>query len=78
MTATDRETIGKWVKTWNRAASGLNKIKQEELSSYNYSKNKAAIDGMLQWACKHGKMRFTSGLIEQQRIFKKAREKQGK
>ena len=43
----------KWVKTWQRAGKALEKIKQQELRSCDYDKNRKIIDEMLQWAYDH-------------------------
>lgn len=64
-----------WVETWKHAAVELEKIKQGRLHAYDYQKNLAAVDEMLQWACDNKKLRLTSGLVEQQRYFMKIREK---
>ena len=68
----------KWVKTWKRAGTALDEIKQRELRAYDYNKNRKIIDEMLQWAHDHRKVRLTTGLVEQQRLFMKIknREKQ--
>ena len=68
----------KWVKTWQRAGTALDEIKQRELRAYDYNKNRKIIDEMLQWAHDHRKVRLTTGLVEQQRLFMKIknREKQ--
>ena len=62
----------KWVKTWQTAALSLENIKRNELQAYNYyEKNRMLLDEMLQYACDNSKKRLFSGLVEQQRIFKK-------
>ena len=40
-----------------------------------YQENKAVIDGMLQWACDHSKVRLGSGLVKQQSIFLRLRNR---
>lgn len=75
MKASERKKIGKWVETWKIADSALRNIKQQELRSYDYLKNMDLVDGMLQWACDHRKLRLNSGLVEQQRLFMKLKEK---
>lgn len=77
MKNSDREQIKKWVETWKRAGSALDEIKLRELRAYDYFKNQALVDEMLQWAVDHQKVRLKTGLVEQQRIFMKMREKQG-
>jgi hypothetical protein len=71
----DREAIKKWVETWKTAASALDKIRRDELTAFDYEKNFEIIDSMLQYACDHAETRLTSGLVEQQRLFMKLREK---
>ena len=71
MKNSDREQIKKWVETWKYAGTALDKIKRRELRAYDYSKNQAMIDEMLQWAVDHQKVRLTTGLVEQQRLFMK-------
>ena len=75
MTNADHEKIKKWVKTWKRAGSALEEVNIQELRQYDYFKNQAMIDEMLQWAYEHRCERLNSGLIEQQRIFMKIRDK---
>jgi hypothetical protein len=75
MSTQDKKNIKKWVDAWKRAGKALKDIKRQELRSYNYQENKAVIDGMLQWACDHPKVRLGSGLVEQQKIFLKIRNR---
>ncbi len=58
-----------WVDTWQRAATALNEVRQKELRSYDYAKNRHIIDGLLQWAFEHPQPRPLTGLVEQQRYF---------
>ena len=64
----------KWVKTWQRTGAVLDEIKRRELRAYDYNKNRKIIDEMLQWAQDHRKIRLTSGLVEQQRLFMKIKD----
>lgn len=62
--------IEKWVKTWKNAAQSLKSIKINELQSKNYySNNLKFIDEMLQYASDKAEIKFSSGLVEQQRLF---------
>ena len=62
----------KWVRTWQTAALSLKTIKKNELqASGYYRKNQKLLDEMLEYACDHRKDRLMSGLVEQQRIFRK-------
>lgn len=77
MKDSDKKQMAEWVKNWKRTGSALKEIKRRELQSFDYEKNRIIIDEMLQWACDNQKVRLTSGLVEQQRLFMRLREKQG-
>ena len=70
----EKQKIIKWINSWQNAGEALSKVKNKELRNYNYKKNEYMIDQMLQWACEHITPRLSSGLIEQQRLFKKLRK----
>ncbi len=73
----NRKQIEKWVETWEKASSALNREKIKELrASDYYSKNQMLLNEMLQYAFEHRKIRLSSGLIEQQKMFMKLRDKQ--
>lgn len=72
----DSEKTKTWVETWKQAGASLEAIRRKELRAYDYDKNQAIIDGMLQWACEHQQIRLSSGLVEQQRLFMKIRKPQ--
>lgn len=76
MSDSDKEQMAKWVETWNRAGSALKEIKRRELQRFDYAKNQAIIDEMLQWAFDNRTVRLSSGLVEQQKIFMKMQKKQ--
>ena len=71
----EKNRILKWIAVWKKAGIALIDIKKNELKHYNYNKNEPLIDEMLQWACDHRNTRVTSGLVEQQKIFRKLRDK---
>ena len=60
-----------WVESWKRASVALKAVKRHELRTYDYAKNQAVVDEMLQWAFENRESRLTSGLVEQQRLFMK-------
>jgi hypothetical protein len=66
---TDRDMIAHW----RRIGPELDRIWRQELREFNYKENFAFIDGLLELACEHGLPRTTSGLVELQRLFAKAR-----
>lgn len=66
-----KETIKKWVNTWKKAEPALDAIKTGELRREDYySRNRALLNNMLQYAFDNHKVRRMSGLVEQQRILK--------
>ncbi|MBW1847786.1 MAG: hypothetical protein JRJ27_11710 [Deltaproteobacteria bacterium] len=71
MKISQKEMIRRWVKTWKRAGPALKEVKRRELREYDYLKNRKVVDEMLQWAIDNQKVRLTSGLVEQQRLFMK-------
>ena len=76
MKDSERKTIKRWIDTWKTASQSLEKIKAKELQSADYyQKNLTLLNEMLQYAFDHRTVRFSSGLVEQQRIFKKYHEK---
>jgi len=73
----DRKTIKKWIDIWEKAGASLQKIKFNELRSYNYyQKNQLLLNEMLRYAFEHRTVRLSSGLIEQQQIFMKFNNKE--
>ena len=73
MKTSPQENAQQWIESWKRASVALKDIKRLELRNYDYAKNQAIVDGMLQWAFEHRKVRLDSGLVEQQRLFMKMR-----
>lgn len=63
-----------WIGAWKTAGEALQKIKRQELQSFDYAANEKIIDGLLQWACDHAEARPGSGLVVQQRLFMKLRK----
>jgi len=54
MKDSQRETIKKWINTWQKASSSLNKIKSNELQSDNYyRKNLTLVHAILYYAFDH-------------------------
>lgn len=68
-------TPREWATTWNETGKALAEIRREELRSPEYGSDWQVIDGMLEWTCTHGEERKTSGLVEQQALFRKLRER---
>ena len=71
MKTSPQENAQRWIESWKRASVALKAVKRHELRTYDYAKNQAIVDGMLQWAFEHRKVRLSSGLVEQQHLFMK-------
>ncbi len=71
MKTSPQENAQRWIESWKRATVALKAVKRHELRTYDYAKNQAIVDGMLQWAFEHREVRLSSGLVEQQRLFMK-------
>lgn len=68
----NQEQTKKWVNAWQKASEALKDMKKNELRAPDYyEKNRKILDDMLQYACENAKSRFSSGLVEQQRLFMK-------
>jgi len=73
----DMKKMKAWVETWKRAGPALRAAKVRELQAHDYGKDCQLIDDMLQWAVDHAQERPSSGLVEQQRFFRKMRTRDG-
>ncbi|MBC8382754.1 MAG: hypothetical protein H8E22_02885 [Candidatus Cloacimonetes bacterium] len=74
-----RKKIEKWIETWEKAELALYRIKINELRATDYySQNLVLLNEMLQYAFEHRKLRLSSGLVEQQKIFMKLYKKDGR
>ena len=63
-----------WVENWNRVGTILEQIETEELRSPEYEKGLSDFAPLLDWCCQNSEPNNESGLIEQQRLFMKARK----
>ena len=70
-------TAKQLVENWKREGPILEQIKAEELRAPDYHKELEGLLPMCDLACAHAEPSKTSGLIEQQRIFSKMRERAG-
>jgi hypothetical protein len=76
--ATTPEEQREWVAQWKRAAVALNAVKREELQNLTEEEARKASSmllGMVSFPRPPGPREETSGLVEQQRWFAKARQK---
>jgi len=62
----------KWVETWKRAGEELETLRTKHLREQDDTPERLAhADELITMALKLGRSRTTSGLVEQQRLFKK-------
>ncbi len=73
MADSDRERTKAWVENWAKVGPQLEAIRRRELRAMTYEDRIKLIDSLLQIGCTFGKPRTTSGMVEQQRLFQKAR-----
>ncbi len=67
----DQASNKSWVERWKKVGPELDRIRQQELRDFCYEDNRAAIDSLLQLGIESTTLRNTSGLVEQQRLFRK-------
>lgn len=63
----------RWMQAWRSAAEALEGIRREELRALDGRKTLALLTGPADYRKEPRKARPSSGLVEQQRWFKKAR-----
>ena len=73
MTDEERQKMKLWVETWKRAGPELERFRRQELRAFNYEKSMHIVDGLLEMGARFARPRPTSGLVEQQRLFQKAK-----
>jgi hypothetical protein len=73
MTAPERARAREYFDAWKRAGPMLEEIRAQEIRAANTITAMEALDGMFTHAVQTVPMRDTSGLIQQQEIFARAR-----
>jgi len=68
------EEAKEYVERWRKAGPELEKVRREELRSLNNQNNSKLIDSLLEIGSIWPQKRPTSGLVEQQRLFQRARK----
>lgn len=63
----------RWIETWKRAGPALNAVRCQELRHLDGVKAIALLTGSADYHVEPRKARPSSGLVEQQRWFRKAR-----
>jgi hypothetical protein len=66
-------TAKQWVEQWQRVGPILAQINAEELRAMDAQEAIRQIIPLCDWCFEHSEPRTTSGLVEQQRYFAKAR-----
>ena len=74
MSEEERAQMKEWVERWKRVGPILERIKREELRRFRYEDSWHIADELLEMGCRFGTPRTTTGLVEQQRLFAKARK----
>ena len=67
----EKETIKKWIETWEKAGSALGVIRAQEIRNVNTSSAIRLLSSSFSWARQSLILRSSSGLVEQQFFFKK-------
>ncbi len=70
----EQEQIKRWSETWKRAGPMLEAVRARQLRDFRYEDHMHEIDQLLQLACRFARPRPISGLVEQQRLFQRARD----
>lgn len=71
MTAAEKAQIRGWIENWKRVGPILEKLRLESLPSVNTAEAIQAFDLAYKSARLHALPRLASGLVEQQRWFKR-------
>jgi hypothetical protein len=67
------EEAREFVERWRRAAPELEKVRREELRAMCHQEQAELIDGLLEAGLRHAQPSNSSGLVEMQKIFARAR-----
>ena len=70
----DHNKTVEWVKTWAKTGPLLDQIRQRELRQMTYEQRITAIASVMQISSPASASNVISGLVEQQRLFRKARQ----
>jgi hypothetical protein len=62
-----------FVAKWAFAAPALERARQQEIAAFSHEEQASKIDELLAAGLLHASPRFTSGLVEMQRILARAR-----
>ncbi len=71
MSRSDAETLRYWVACWKRAGARLEELRREELRHTDTQQSLIALAGAFESCRLHHSASPSSGLVEQQRWFKR-------
>jgi hypothetical protein len=71
MPVSDQDLIKQRVEAWRRAGPALERVRRAELRALPGDHGGAMIDALFEIGCRFAVPRPSSGLIEQQRLFRK-------
>lgn len=72
---TEKEMLARWVENWKEAGKELEKIRREEIRASSVQAAVLALTDAFESAIRLNPPKPTSGLVEQQKLFKKMRVK---
>jgi len=74
MTEQEKAQARQWIEAWRRAGPLLDQIRADEIRATDTVKAMEVLDGMFTHAVETVPTRPSSGLVEQQEIFRRARK----
>jgi hypothetical protein len=72
-TQDEKTLMKKWVDNWKTTGPLLEQIRRKELREFVHEDHLAAMRSLLELGAKFAKPRTTTGMVEMQRLFMKAR-----
>ncbi len=73
MTEEEKQLTLRWIECWRRAGPELERIRAEEIRATDTARSIQILDDAFESAIRLNPPQATSGLIEQQRLFVRAR-----
>ena len=72
----ERELTRKWLRNWEELGPILEELRREDIRNAVTARAMASFDGLFETAVRDFPANPHSGLIEQQRLFKRVRERE--
>jgi hypothetical protein len=73
MTEQEKADARKWIEAWKRATPELERMRRQDIRDADTARSIPAFDGLFEAAVRDFPPKPTSGLVEQQRLFRKNR-----